>query len=112
MLLPTENLPVPHQHGLEKAVAEEKAAVENRNHGFLFRHKFAIEEDDHAGRKRRDGSCNAARKPPALAIVSSYSASATESDTIPAPTWKCISPGRQTAVRMAMLSWLSRLKPR
>src|SRR6266511_3202663 len=34
------------------------------------------------------GARSAARKPPALAIVSSYSASGTLSATMPAPTWK------------------------
>src|SRR6267143_2899351 len=55
---------------------------------------------------------SAARKPPALASVSSYSAAGTESATMPAPTWKYATPSLRIAVRMLMLSWLSRLKPR
>jgi len=37
---------------------------------------------------------------------------ALESATMPAPTLKCALDFRQTAVRMTMLNWLSRLKPR
>ena len=54
----------------------------------------------------------ASSKPPAFAKVSSYSISGSESATMPAPTWKCTWPSRTIAVRMAMLNWLSRLKPR
>src|SRR5271168_4921778 len=99
MLIPSENLPAPHEHRLKKTVAKQKSSVENRNHGFLFWNKFAVEKYNHAVMKRRGWSWSAAKNPPALAIVSSYSASATESATIPAPTWKWISPARHTAVR-------------
>src|SRR5580693_8035930 len=112
MLVPAENFPAPHQQGFKKAVAKKKAAVENRHDGLFLRHKFAIQKNNHTVAKCCGCSCNAAKNPPALAMVSSYSPSATESATMPAPTWKWISPARQTAVRMAMLSWLSRLKPR
>src|ERR1043166_7762788 len=64
-----------------------------------------------AGREQ-DSSFKAEKNPPALASVSSYSASGLESATMPAPTLKCARPSLQIAVRMVMLNWLSRLKPR
>src|SRR5579862_5203317 len=122
MSLPSERPAIIDMHGFEKAIAVEKAAIEDRNDSLFLRNEAAVDEGDHNGTDEvdetgpsavstGDGQLTAWRKPRALARVSSYSASGMESATMPAPTWSQAVSSLQTAVRMAMLNWLSRLKP-
>src|SRR6185312_4227854 len=48
MLLPAKRFAAKNAHGLEQAVAIEKAAVEDGDDRAFFRHKLAIQENEHA----------------------------------------------------------------
>lgn len=121
VLLPSKKSARIPRQAFEESVAVKERTVEHRNQGLRHRQDLAIHPNGftHEGRLPvvtsetvAGDACSARKSPLALARVSSYSASGTESATMPAPTWNQARSLRVTAERMVMLSWLSRLKPR
>lgn len=93
--IPENRLAVAHPDRLEETVAVKERTIENRHASLFSGQELAVQPDDHGFLGMADGVSGwrlpaapgdrAERKPRALARVSSYSASGSESATIPAP---------------------------